>query len=490
MRLSPCCSLMGVLALGCGVSLATEPGDLATDVCVVGGGAGGCGAALAAARAGARVVLVEREPRLGGTNTSGYVAAWQAGPSDSFAREIYDRLRRAPGAPLAGIAHECNLKRERGPFALWLIDPQLDYAHTLRRSQRDISQCAAVVFDPDALDQVFRQMLAEAGDCRVLLRTSMVDVRSTERRVVSIEAEPHNGTRLKIHARVFIDSTGGVALCRKLGCETMLGSEPQERFQEPSALTGATGMLNGISLCYRIRKTANPRRQAEIEGPVSAWPHSAHVTEIPGGDLMVNPLTIVPGTTLVERGYDETLALAQRTAQAHWRWLQGLEPFAQYELQSLAPMLGIRETYRVVGPYVLTEHDLRQGFDRQPHKDMVALADHRIDLHGGRGQTRLIVVEQPYGIPYRCLIPKGWDNVLVACRGVSVSHIAASSCRLSRTILALGHAAGLAAAQAVRRDVNVDQIDVRAIQQELQIGVDQGPGVRETGGKPAVASPR
>lgn len=465
-------SLLSVLAI-VPTAVGAESGDLAPDVCVVGGGAGGCGAALAAARAGASVVLVERNPWLGGTSTSAYVSAWQAGPGEGFAREIYDRLRQWPGGPKAGIAHECNLKRERGPFALWLIDPQWDYSQTLRRSGLDISQCAAVVFDPESLSQVLLQMLTESGRCRVLLRTSMVDARSAGKRVVSIDVQPEGGSRSMIRARVFVDSTGGVALCRKLGCPTMLGAEPEERFHEPSVKKGASGSLNGISLCYRIRKSDRPQRQAEPEPPVSRWSHTAHVTEIPGGDLMVNPMAIVPGTTLVEKGYDETLALARRTTEAHWHWLQGLEPFTQYELHSQAPMLGIRETYRVVGQYVLTEEDLRQGLDRQPHRDMIAVADHRIDLHLGRGGSRLVVIDQPYGIPYRCLIPEGWENLLVACRGASMSHMAASSCRLSRTILALGHAAGLAAAQAVRRDGNVVQVDVGAIQTELGIARPQ-----------------
>jgi len=83
--------------------------------------------------------------------------------------------------------------------------------------------------------------------------------------------------------------------------------------------------------------------------------------------------------------------------------------------------------------------------------------------------SRTAALKEPYGVPYRCLIPKGWENLLVACRGASLSHIAASSCRLSRTILAFGHAAGLAAAQASAKHCRVGEVDVPAIQAELQV---------------------
>ena len=94
----------------------------------------------------------------------------------------------------------------------------------------------------------------------------------------------------------------------------------------------------------------------------------------------------------------------------------------------------------------------------QTHGDMVAIADHPLDIHGGSHGLKEIA--EPYGIPFRCLIPKGKRNLLVACRGAGFSHIAASSCRLSRTVMALGHAAGLAAARAVSSAIDVRSIDI------------------------------
>jgi hypothetical protein len=135
-------------------------------------------------------------------------------------------------------------------------------------------------------------------------------------------------------------------------------------------------------------------------------------------------------------------------------------------LAEIAPMLGIRESYRVVTRYVLTEHDLRAGLPRQKHTDIIAVADHPCDIHGAGGQ--IVEVPTAYGVPYRCLIPAGsWENLLVACRGARFSRIAASSVRLQRTMIQVGHAAGIAAAMAAKEDLPVDRIDVPHLVERL-----------------------
>ncbi|MDZ7619380.1 MAG: FAD-dependent oxidoreductase, partial [Patescibacteria group bacterium] len=152
--------------------------------------------------------------------------------------------------------------------------------------------------------------------------------------------------------------------------------------------------------------------------------------------------------------------------RAHWRWLQEIPEFQGYELAEIAPMLGIREGHRVVTRYVLSEHDIRAGLPGQQHPDIIAVADHPCDIHGAGGGIGH--VKTAYGVPYRCLIPAGeWQNLLVACRGSGFSKIAASSVRLQRTMIQLGHAAGMAAAMAVKDERSVDQIDVDALVRRL-----------------------
>ena len=140
--------------------------------------------------------------------------------------------------------------------------------------------------------------------------------------------------------------------------------------------------------------------------------------------------------------------------------------FENYELVEIAPMLGIREGYRVRAKYVLRESDLAAGWDGQPHKDMIAVADHPCDIHGEGGV--LTSVKTAYGVPYRCLIPDSEiTNLLVACRGAGFSKIAASSCRLQRTMMQLGAAAGIAAAWSAKGDGAVEKIDVAALVKKI-----------------------
>ena len=126
----------------------------------------------------------------------------------------------------------------------------------------------------------------------------------------------------------------------------------------------------------------------------------------------------------------------------------------------------VRETVRVVGEYILTEHDILKGISRQTDPDIITLADHAMDRHGEGGGC--VELREPYGVPYRCLLPMGTNNLLVACRGASFSSIAASSCRLSRTMMALGHAAGAAAALAKDKCMPLLDVPAEALREILR----------------------
>lgn len=460
-------TLTVILSLASTLAAAAEtPAELQTEVCVVGGGSAGFGAALAAARAGADVILVEQMPRLGGTSTNGYVSNWEPGPDGPLSREMYHRLAAQNAV---GITKDHNSDRKLGRFGLWLITPDATYEQTLQRAGLTRLDWRAVVFDPAAMSELMARMLDETDRCRCLLQHTCIDAEIESGRVVAIRARSADGASRRISARVFIDSTGGAHLCRLVGCETMLGPDTKARFGEPFASDSPEKTLNAISLCYRIRKSNKPIRQPAPESPVKRWPRSAHVSAVPGGDRIINPLAMLPGTALLDLGYEEAMQRCRQIVQTHWRWLQENPTFAEYEFDSYAPMLGIRESHRVVTEYVLTQHDLTATLTRQTHPDIIAVADHAMDVHGRGGRRVHGELKGPYGVPYRCLIPKGATNLLVACRGAGFSHIAASSCRLNRTMTALGHAAGLAAAQVVKRDVPVRQADVKKLQCELDL---------------------
>ncbi len=425
------------------------------DICVVGGGSGGFGAALAAAREGAAVVVVERQPILGGTSTSALVCNWEPGPGCSFARELYERLKARPGA-VARRTHRYS-KQEPYGMAVGRKGSGLSYEDTLRRAGRPPARWCSVGFRWDAMAEALHAMLRDAG-ATVLLNTTFVSAAAGAGTVRHITAEDNSGKKTVIAAKVFIDATGGVHLCRAVGCETMVGAEPRERFGEPSAPEKAGDFLNAISLCYLVRRGGSPDPPEPPAASKVRFPRTAFVSGVGVDELVVNPLPLVAGKYLVEHGYDKTMALARKRVRAHWRWLRRYPHFHGYAIARVAPLPGIRESRRVVAEYILTERDIRTGFRQQEHPDMVALADHALDIHGGGHGAKEL--KRPYGIPYRCLVPKGWTNLLAACRGAGFSHIAASSCRLSRTMIALGHAAGIAGAEAARKDIDVRDIAV------------------------------
>ena len=461
--------MTGLVAVVLSASLAAgearvEPLEVTAEVCVVGAGSGGFGAALGAARAGADVVLVDQLPMLGGTSTNAYVSNWEPGPDGPLTREMYGRLAEQNAV---GITKDHNPDRKLGPFGLWIIAPEATYEQTLRRAGWNRSQWRAVVFDPNTMADLMDRMLAETGRCRVMLEHRCFDVEMNGERMVAVSVKAVDGTVRRICARVFVDSTGGVYLCRKAGCETMLGPDPKLRFDEPFAMETPDETLNAITLCYRIRKSDTPARAMAPKIPTKRC--GAHISAVPGGDLILNPLAMIPGRALIDLGYDETMSRCQEIVKAHWHCMQRYPTFSNYEFDSHAPMLGIRESYRVVTDYVLTQHDLVATLKGQTHPDIIAVADHAMDVHGAGGRRVHGALKGPYGVPYRCLLPKRTTNLLVACRGAGFSQIAASSCRLNRTMTALGHAAGLAAAQAVQEDVCVRDVDVNAIQSELDL---------------------
>ena len=441
--------------------------ELAADVCVVGGGSGGVGAAVAAAREGASVILVERQARLGGTGTNALVSNWEPGPGCSIAAEIYRRMKALGGA---GVGRSAPVQT-KAPMGYLMVDEKLPYECSLVRAlpndkhRRRVPY--SVSYKPKAFDTVVRQMLTETGNATVLDESTFFHAEPNDEatRVESILVEHSKGDVTRIRAKVFVDATGDAWLAQSLGCETMLGADPKSRFNEPSAPEKAVKRLNALTRCYMIAPSDNPAREPAPQTK-TRFPHAAFVTGWEDGVRMVNMMAMLPGKDLIDLGYDECMRRSERIVRAHWHWLQQVPEFQGYELVEIAPMLGIRESYRVVTRYVLNEHDLRAGLPNQQHTDIIAVADHPCDIHGAGGHGP--AVKTAYGVPYRCLVPAGdWENLLIACRGAGFSKIAASSVRLQRTMIQLGHAAGMAAAMAAKGNTSVERIDVKRLVERL-----------------------
>lgn len=447
------------------------------DICVIGGGSGGFGAACAAARQGANVVLLEAFRGLGGTSAWAGVNNYEpVAGATGLPEEIYNRLSAIPKA-VALQRTRARYHPDR-PWGWCDIAEETDYRLSLSRRSG-----IPIAFEPDCLDRVMQDMLRETGRCNLRLQTRFVGLDCTDGRIRSVATDGPLG-HADIRADVFIDATADIHVARAAGCRTAIGLEGKEVYREPTAPEKDALVLNNASLCYRVsplRGGQPPHIQPLPEGvdlgrirPVTS------IRTYPNGDLNMNPLHIMSGKDAYELGR-EAYAEARKRVLAHWHMLQTRYDFDRWRLTWISPMLGIREGHRLVGRYVLTEHDLNAGLAAQTHPDIIALADHSVDFHGARPSREL---DGPYGVPFRCLLPVEVENLLVACRGASFSSIAASSCRLSRTMMVLGQAAGTAAAmfgsqvQQFKPDILRAQLRKDGVALDLKAGyLDAMPGV-------------
>jgi len=376
------------------------------DVLVAGGGIAGFCAAIAARRAGARVLLVEEMGCLGGNATSGGVGAFcgeTRGQGHVF-DEIVARLER-----------------------LDAIAPYKPY------EEREARQ-----FDHQVLAYVLQEMAVEAGVEALLFTHAAAAVREGER-VSAVILSNRSGLSL-VPARVVIDATGEASVARAAGLPVQPGGDGalpmsvmffMREVKEPDALPPAT---------------ADPELAAEPP-MISRWPE-------PHGKLGVKVKIV---------GYDaadgDSLTQAEMAGRRMaWRVANHLRAGDQaaYAFDHFSARIGIREGRRILGDYTLSEEDVRAG--RRFH-DGIALGRFYLDYHDPSSPRRVSRFDRahaqvpPYHIPYRCLIARGARNVLAAGRCLSADRVALSSARVMTTCAMMGQAAGLAAAMAADGDV-------------------------------------
>ena len=425
---------------------------LTCDICVVGGGSGGIGAAVGAARTGADVLLIERDSCPGGTVVSAWVHNWEpvCGTSE-LCRRLYERMRLMPGGADA------------------------DYSQSLSRLNAEGIRNPPLPFEPWAFVRSVEAEFAESGVRRVLCDTVFCGCRVHSGRIESIVVQtPFE--MLEIEADFFLDSTGDIVLARAAGCSFLKGAESASEFREPSAPNHADSTdLNAANWCYRVRPVESGaafcgKRLSEYSS--ECVNRSKFCVTMPNGDLLVNPC----GTTLLDpeleaEEYADRVRSAREIAYLCWHW----DAFAggkKLQLAGFAPRIGIRETYRLAAVYVTNENDVIAGLDFQ-HDDVIATCDHPLDDHA-HGRCRELT--QGYGISFRSLLSRECGNLLVASRGFGVSHIAASSCRLSRTIMTLGEVAGRAAGICVKRRCLPCDLKISSEPSLLKVSLRNGKG--------------
>lgn len=415
-------------------------GDTITaEVCVIGGGSGGFGAALAAARQGANVVLIEKNQMLGGTSTVAWVHTWE------------------PSRGGGGIPQDLWRVMKEDPLA----SPQDDY-----RAGEPRQGGSWLTWEPRTFQWAAARLLEETGRCRVFYNAFFTGAEMDGGTMKAARCM-FGGMPFRVEAPVFIDCTADANVCVAAGCETRLGEDPKSLFNEPNAPNQPTDSLNGMTLMYRITDTGEKQPTflpPNVEKGACGKP--AALRTCANGDVLVNAVNMVPGNCVLREDMASVMRRAAGLVFEHFYWMQTEREYATWTIAGMAPEVGVRETRRAVCDYTLTEHDCQQGVAQQPHEDIVAITDHAVDIHGPKSKL-YEVPNGAYGVPFRCLLPQHTTNLLVACRGAGFTHIAASSCRLSRVMMTLGQAAGNAAAMAVAEKSPLRTVDVRALRDAL-----------------------
>ncbi|MCM4164619.1 MULTISPECIES: FAD-dependent oxidoreductase [unclassified Arenibacter] len=457
------------------------------DVVVIGAGSGGIGAALSAGKYGLRTLLVEKNNEIGGNAAVSGVSVWEMGAGGTGVPfDIYKRLKKVKNAVgIYEFNRHCAWKNESGESqfpagADLTIAPNLKYIDSLRRfgsgplasSEEFVRKYwHGVPFEPNIYQHIVEEMIKEYPKIDLLKNTSFVKADYVDGQVISIKLS----NQKDIRASYYIDATDDGHLSRACGGEILFGQESRSMFKEPSAPLNPTKKLNGVSLIFRISSIdRNEVQPLPDEIPSECWWASkfplTSLVQYPNGDYNVNMLPTMSGEDFYNWSNKDLTVYEEciRRSLAHWHNLQTNYPmFRSFKIISRFISLGVRETHRVRGEYVLTENDLAKGLEQQGDPDIIAISDHPMDVHE-EGRSGCTELDFPYGIPYRCLVPKGFKNMLMASRAASFSSIAASSCRLSRTMMQLGQAAGTAIYLANRDKVNVMAVAFEELRSELK----------------------
>lgn len=416
------------------------------DVLVVGGGPAGLAAACAAARAGASTVLAESYGCLGGTLT----LVTLGGFCGTHAVVDDERLGRVVG----GIYLELE---ERLAACDAILAP--------RRHGRIVG----VPYESVTLKRVADEMAAAHG-VRVMLHTTAVAVMTEGARVQAVIVE-NKGGRAAIRPRVVVDCSGDGDVAARAGAGFDLGHEGETQYGS------AMFRLGGVDTA-RAGALTRPEMQACLERAVAdgyRLPRTStgvHLNPLEGvAHLNVTKLGNADGApfNLVD---PEDLGEAEREGRRQVRMYE--EVFSKYvpgfalaRVIDIGARVGVRETRLIHGDAVLTEAHVR---DCVKPADRIACCSWPLETHGRGTVTHweFLPDGEYYGIPWGCLVVKGFDNLLVAGRNLSSAHAAQASVRVTGPCMAMGEAAGTAAAASLASGANVRAVRVEALQATLE----------------------
>ena len=410
------------------------------DIVVVGAGSAGASAALTAARQGARTLLVDRLAFMGGTSTA---------VLDTF--YAFYTPGEAPRRVVGGIG--------------WEVVERLTAEGVAFERPNTYGAGTGVTYDQETLKVVWEELAADAG-VDLLLHTWATGARVTDGSIEAIRLWNKGGERW-VGAPVVVDASGDADVAALAGVDHDNAAR-QGKVQSLSTLFKLANVdveraasVRKAELWERMREAAASGDYAlpRIEG---SW----HRTPFPG--VVLIHMTRIPNVDATD---PEQLTRAEvegrRQVREYARFLRDRVPgFEEAVVVATSPAIGVRESRRVHGDYVLTREDVLTGrrFD-----DEIALCGAPIEDHhaGGDTEWRYVGESGVYGISYRCLLARGIEGLLVAGRCFSATHDAHASARSMATCMAMGQAAGTAAAMAASSGITPRTVDVDDLRRRL-----------------------
>ena len=413
------------------------------DVVVCGGGPAGFIAAIAAARKGASVALVEQYGFLGGMATTSYVA-----PLSVF---TYKGRKVIGGIPWEFIE---RLEELGGG----LIEKPL----------------GNVAFDPELYKLLCQRMVLEAG-VKLYLHSYLSGCVCGDGRISQVIIENKSGSQA-LEAAVFIDCTGDADLAY------MAGVPMQDKSGRPLQPMSSYFILNGVDTdspmvreamhhnkqgenCYCLpmrKKMLELQEELDIPDFGGPW----YCTTLHDGCVAVNVTRASADACDAEQLSAAECSLREDCFRMAGIFRKLFPEFRNCYVASVAVNGGVRETRNIKGMHVISAQEYLNAFH---YEDSVSRGAHPIDIHASKGASQSVTfLEEPAYVPYRALIAEGFPNLLVAGRCLSADRVAFASLRVQASCMGSGQAAGVAAALASASGVSVQDVDVPALVAELK----------------------
>jgi hypothetical protein len=415
--------------------MSKTPFTIITDILVCGGGCAGLGAALASARNGAKTLLIERAGFAGGIITAVGLPCFD-GIADLREKRIVVR----------GIPLELYVK-------MGGCEPNATH----------VSVHYAPITNIERFKLLADKLLTSEGNrLKVLYHSFACDAAVRGGRITEVIIANKAGL-VRVRPKVVIDCTGDADVAFFAGAPTDKNKELQ-----PMSLHFRIGNVRRNRAMEKNCRLALERAKTRGKLPIFYGPGlSFHFAP---NEAMIHGVR-VPADATDPEALTRAEIQGRRDAWTMFEcWKSEVRGFEKSYFITSGPYIGIRETRRIVGQYVLTEKDLltNRKFD-----DAVATGCWYLDKHPNRAtpgkaqDTPRILPPAPYDIPYRSLLPQKISNLLVAGRCHSATHMAASSTRVTVTAMALGQAAGTAAAMVVKARKNPQEVSGDSVRKKL-----------------------